>query len=277
MERVFTPVFTGEDLQNIGFGQIFLTLLIDGMASKPFSAATLLPIHPKEEPHSEEVIEMSRKMYSRPRAEIEQKVLDWFATQQKKIAVASLGKKVAVTPVASKESEVVAGKEKEVSMKLSSTMSGLLDQLDNLTSDPIIETANKNPEIAPEMVSKPAPAIKPLETKPVAAVQAAPKKLEKEIKDRAATPATKNVLLEALQKAQVQREAEKPAPVEKDPDALKNALQKAHEASAEPEKPKVVTKVVKQVVATVEETREEEPVKKKVREVPEDILKKILE
>ncbi len=82
VERVYAPVFTSEDLQNIAFGQIFLTLLIDGMASKPFSALTLPPIQPTEEPQRDRVIDESRRVYARTRKAVEEKIMAWFMEQR---------------------------------------------------------------------------------------------------------------------------------------------------------------------------------------------------
>lgn len=89
IERVYTPVFNAQDLQNIAFGQIFLTLLIDGLSSKPFSALTLLPIQPREEPQRELVIETSRKQFARPRAQVEEKIMSWFIQQRDKADAAN--------------------------------------------------------------------------------------------------------------------------------------------------------------------------------------------
>lgn len=73
LEKEFAPTFTAEDIVNLGFAEIYLKLLIDGMGSKPFSARTILP---EVEPSNltEDIIEESRKRYSSPRAEVEAKV-----------------------------------------------------------------------------------------------------------------------------------------------------------------------------------------------------------
>jgi len=76
METEFGPRFLPEDLINIPKYNIYLKLLIEGVTSQPFSAATLPPI--AERTHSEEkVIRVSRERYSKPRAEIEDKILKW--------------------------------------------------------------------------------------------------------------------------------------------------------------------------------------------------------
>ena len=43
LETVFAPQFEATDLVNLGFAQIYLTLMIDGVGSPPFSATTLPP------------------------------------------------------------------------------------------------------------------------------------------------------------------------------------------------------------------------------------------
>ncbi len=76
METEFAPVFTPEDLTNLAKTQIYLKLMVDGVATKPFSANTLPPIAKKMQ-SQEKVIFVSRERYAEPRAVIEEKVLKW--------------------------------------------------------------------------------------------------------------------------------------------------------------------------------------------------------
>lgn len=71
LETIFKPQFTMEDLVNLSFAQIYLTLMIDGVGSKPFSAATLPPIETPHVSYVDQAIIHSQKTYGRPRAEIE--------------------------------------------------------------------------------------------------------------------------------------------------------------------------------------------------------------
>ncbi|OGG81856.1 hypothetical protein A3I99_02100 [Candidatus Kaiserbacteria bacterium RIFCSPLOWO2_02_FULL_45_11b] len=76
LETVFTPRFLATDLVNLGFAQIYLTLMIDGIGSQPFSAVTLPPV---ERPHMSckgMVIAASRKNNARPREEVEKIIFD---------------------------------------------------------------------------------------------------------------------------------------------------------------------------------------------------------
>ncbi len=71
LEKVFTPEFLQEDLVNLGFAQIYLSLMIDGIGSRPFSAVTIPPIEAPARSYRDEVIANSRMQFARPRAGIE--------------------------------------------------------------------------------------------------------------------------------------------------------------------------------------------------------------
>jgi hypothetical protein len=75
LEKEFTPTFTMEDLVNLGFAQIYLKLMIDGLTSPPFSATTLPPIPNPDVSYVTELIAASREQYARPRAEVEELII----------------------------------------------------------------------------------------------------------------------------------------------------------------------------------------------------------
>jgi hypothetical protein len=74
LEKEFAPTFEAQDIVNLGFAQIYLKLMIDGIGSQPFSARTIAPLGRLEENHMQEIIESSRKQYTKPREEIEEMV-----------------------------------------------------------------------------------------------------------------------------------------------------------------------------------------------------------
>lgn len=76
MEDEFMPRFTPEDIINLPKYNIYLKLMIDGVTSQPFSAATLPPIAHKTD-STQKVIEQSRQRYAKPREDIEQNVVKW--------------------------------------------------------------------------------------------------------------------------------------------------------------------------------------------------------
>lgn len=80
LETIFTPEFTKEDLVNLGQYQIYTTLMIDGVGSRPFSAVTLPAIEPPARTYKEEVIESSRRQFAARREDIEAAIFDELAS-----------------------------------------------------------------------------------------------------------------------------------------------------------------------------------------------------
>jgi hypothetical protein len=83
LETVFSPEFMATDIVNLGFAQIYLTLMIDGIGSRPFSAVTLGPIPQAKVSYKDMAIAESRKQYARPRAEIEASIAKWHEPMPK--------------------------------------------------------------------------------------------------------------------------------------------------------------------------------------------------
>ena len=74
METIFTPEFTKEDLVNVGLYQMYLTLMIDGVGSRPFSATGLPPIEAPPISYAKDAIESSRQQFGAVRAKIEESI-----------------------------------------------------------------------------------------------------------------------------------------------------------------------------------------------------------
>ncbi len=81
LEKVFVPTFTQEDIVNLGRFQIYLTLMIDGVGSKPFSAITMSPLPRNPISYRDEVITTSRKNFSKPRQEVQGYIDSWYKTE----------------------------------------------------------------------------------------------------------------------------------------------------------------------------------------------------
>lgn len=82
LEKEFAPVFTMEDIVNLGFVQIYLKLMIDGVASQPFSATTLPPIPKPEDSFREAVLKMSRENFANPKTDVEKRIKEWHAPEK---------------------------------------------------------------------------------------------------------------------------------------------------------------------------------------------------
>ncbi len=78
LEKEFDPEFTPQDLVNLPNHNIYLKLMVQGVTSRPFSASTLPPMEFAEDPSvKERVMENSRALYSRPREEVEGRIMRW--------------------------------------------------------------------------------------------------------------------------------------------------------------------------------------------------------
>lgn len=83
LKTVFEPTFFAEDLVNLGFAQIYLTLMIDGVGSQPFSATTLPPVDEPTFSFKERIISQSQQTYGRPRKLVEDSFRPRNVTQKK--------------------------------------------------------------------------------------------------------------------------------------------------------------------------------------------------
>ncbi|NCN21987.1 type IV secretion system DNA-binding domain-containing protein [Candidatus Falkowbacteria bacterium] len=76
--KEFTPTFTEEDIVNLPKYEMYLKLMIDGIASSPFSAKGLPPLTLSEKTgNTDKVINYSREKYAGSRVEIEEKIARW--------------------------------------------------------------------------------------------------------------------------------------------------------------------------------------------------------
>jgi CxxC-x17-CxxC domain-containing protein len=77
LEKEFEPEFMQNDIVNLGFANIYLKLMIDGMASRPFSANTLPPIQQVEKSQRDKIIKVSRERYASKRTDVELRIAKW--------------------------------------------------------------------------------------------------------------------------------------------------------------------------------------------------------
>ncbi|MEA2064941.1 MAG: type IV secretion system DNA-binding domain-containing protein [Patescibacteria group bacterium] len=74
--KEFTPTVEEDNLVNLNKFDIYLKLMIDGVASEAFSATGLPPLA-KHEGNVKKIINLSRERYSVPREIVEEKILKW--------------------------------------------------------------------------------------------------------------------------------------------------------------------------------------------------------
>ncbi len=82
LEKEFSPRFTAEDIVNLGMYQVYLRLMIDGMGSQPFSATNLPPIAPPAVSYVNQIMEASRAQFAQPRAGVEEQIKNQMAATE---------------------------------------------------------------------------------------------------------------------------------------------------------------------------------------------------
>ena len=76
--KEFTPTFVEEDLVSLPKYEMYLKLMINGIASDPFSARGLAPLSPEEKTGNvEKVIKVTRERYAKERNIVEDKIMRW--------------------------------------------------------------------------------------------------------------------------------------------------------------------------------------------------------
>jgi CxxC-x17-CxxC domain-containing protein len=86
LEKEFSPDFTASDLVNLGKYNVYLKLMINGLAGRPFSAQTLPPILKQEKSSREKIIKVSRERYATPKQAVEEKIARWAEVTEKSVA-----------------------------------------------------------------------------------------------------------------------------------------------------------------------------------------------
>ena len=88
LEKEFAPEFLAADLVNLPKYNIYLKLMIDGVAGSAFSAETLMPFVKLDKSNREKIINVSRERYGTPRAEIDEKISKWTGTMMESLKTA---------------------------------------------------------------------------------------------------------------------------------------------------------------------------------------------
>ncbi len=74
--KEFAPVFTEEDILNLPKFEFYIKLMIDGVASTPFSARGLLPLREDEKTHNlDKAVEWTRRNYAKERILVEEEIM----------------------------------------------------------------------------------------------------------------------------------------------------------------------------------------------------------
>jgi len=78
LEEEFTPEIIAGDLVNLAKYNIYLKLMVEGVAGRPFSAETLSPFPKLEKSNREKIIKASQERYGTKKDIVEEKILRWI-------------------------------------------------------------------------------------------------------------------------------------------------------------------------------------------------------
>jgi hypothetical protein len=76
LETIFMPKFLKEDIVSLDRRQVYMSLMIDGVGSAPFSAVTIPPIEAPPASYREQVVASSRAQFTSPRAGVESVIIE---------------------------------------------------------------------------------------------------------------------------------------------------------------------------------------------------------
>lgn len=85
LEKEFLPEFTENDLVNLGRANVYIKLMIDGVASSPFSAETLPPEPLPLVSYRDIIIKNTQRKYGTPRAVVDAKIASEWETKSEAI------------------------------------------------------------------------------------------------------------------------------------------------------------------------------------------------
>jgi len=80
LEKEFAPEFTAEDLVNLGKFQMYLKLMVDSVGSRPFSAVGIPPLEAPRVSYKDMIVARSRAQFSISRATVEEALIKWHQT-----------------------------------------------------------------------------------------------------------------------------------------------------------------------------------------------------
>ncbi|OHA19654.1 MAG: hypothetical protein A2836_02110 [Candidatus Taylorbacteria bacterium RIFCSPHIGHO2_01_FULL_45_63] len=240
LEKEFSPQFTAEDMVNLGFTQIYLKLMIDGVTSPPFSATTIAPITRPVVSFKDDIIEYTRRVFAFPRAKVEDSIREWSLAFR--------------APVVEPRKPAASRFDREAPRDVSGSLrEGSVSYGRQLTPAPRRENVSKEPTVAtPPKTDAPPQPLRRQDTVPLSELRQTPmppQNVGKEISEK-----NRSSLREAL--ASVLKETKE---------------REAREAGGAK---KADNKVISEKKAYIDETRREHV---RPKEIPKEVLEKVLD
>jgi CxxC-x17-CxxC domain-containing protein len=204
LEKEFEPVFMMNDLINLPKYNIYLKLMIDGIAGDAFSATTLPPIIIETPGINDKVIAVTRERYASAQVEVEEKIRRWtgMLTDEEK---AALLRKPEPKLEAPRQEPVALAKPMEIRKSKPAPVTWVGEKTLPRPERVKESVALHQPEPTP---AKPTPKPKPVVKQPVASLPPEPKQTSV-----AAPIVTEPVVAEPVEEIQVPEPTSSPEPV----------------------------------------------------------------
>ncbi|HVB19794.1 MAG TPA: type IV secretion system DNA-binding domain-containing protein [Candidatus Paceibacterota bacterium] len=199
LETIFLPHFTKEDVVVLDRRQIYLTLMIDGVGSAPFSAVTIPPIEAPPISYREQVIAESHAQFTAPRARVESSIMEELAASAASEAPpdARMRKKSAPIPRAPMQSTQFPPRD-------------IVRSIPTKSAAPRFETPHPSPRAAESAARPSVPMKNSGDLKAILRTMVTKTDNERERKQRENTQSLKGVLADVLGKAQERAAVEPP-------------------------------------------------------------------
>ena len=98
LETIFSRSLRSDDLVNLGFAQIYLTLMIDGVGSPPFSATTLRRLTRRRTATCRRSSRVRAMQFGKARGEVEETIAKWSEIEQPAAAAGRRRSRVQLLP-----------------------------------------------------------------------------------------------------------------------------------------------------------------------------------
>ena len=274
LEKEFAPQFEIEDLVNLGFAQIYLKLMIDGLTSSPFSATTLMPIPHPDVSLVKEIIDSSRTQFSHPRAQVEEAIVKFHEGMPKQPVVSkTIPKAVSALPSTSPAPASVSAR---APIPTITTVPVSALKIPMLPTKPVTPAKSSVAPASIVVPAKPSYSITNNASKPLQSKQ------DPKIQTQKNVNALKSALASVLAKAEAEKVSQKSVPISKFDTIKTQTVQPITISTQEPVTiPKHISSMTQPTVLPIS-PQKSTPTQTSAlqndssKEVPEEVLNKVL-
>lgn len=199
LETIFMPKFTKEDVVALDKRQVYMTLMIDGVGSAPFSAVTIPPIEAPAVSYREKIIASSREQYTAPRADIESSIVNELMASV--ASPAPLDARMRKKPFAVPHHKDILQRDPKAEVRPLQPHSPIFREEPRLSPDVTHGQHERTPASHPLVERTPVPTRNPEELKAILRTMTTKTATEREQKNSSNQQSLKGALAEVLKKS----------------------------------------------------------------------------